>query len=294
MENNFLLSPQILEALHLQSKELSRHQLSTGANAHAGSQQSKHRGTGLELQDLRSYQTGDDIRHIAWRASARSSKPMVKIFHAEKQERRLLTIDQHPGMYFGTRNELKAAIAVQVTALLCFTALHKNTEIGAITGTQTESIYPFSQQLHKTLDIIRSINSGTKTKTQIPPETLLKHTQNVATKECEIYVVSDFLNWDKNTLTTLGQFKHQHRVRAIQIIDPGEYELPDIGKIHLTSPDSNHTGIINSGHKILRQRYKDEMHQRQQTIEDILKQQGIELFKVMTDADPIQLLEQWQ
>ena len=160
MQTDSLLSNHDLEQLRLQAAALLRRPLLPGSSNLSGEQASLQRGMGMELEDLRPYQVGDDVRHIAWRTTARSSHPITKVFRAERLQRILLIIEQHPGMGFATRGELKATQAAKTAALIAFAGLHQRAEVGALVCGQTKdqaiAHFPYSNQLDATLTIIGS------------------------------------------------------------------------------------------------------------------------------------------
>ena len=97
-----------------------------------GPHRSYQHGQGMERLDVRAYQSGDDIRHMDWRATARSAKPITKVFVAERQKQALMVVDRRNSMYFGTRQEIKAVTAARVAAILCFSAMSDHTAMAGL------------------------------------------------------------------------------------------------------------------------------------------------------------------
>ncbi|MCC6303341.1 MAG: DUF58 domain-containing protein, partial [Gammaproteobacteria bacterium] len=114
-------------ALHYRSRS-GRARQSPGPGRH----HTATRGQGIELHDVRPYQPGDDVRHMDWRATARSGRPITKVFVEEHARRLFLFVDRRPGMMFGTRRELKAATAARAAALLAFSALAEREPVAGL------------------------------------------------------------------------------------------------------------------------------------------------------------------
>ncbi len=286
-----LISSRVLEQLQAQLKTLSQRQNRRSRSHLSGAQRSAYRGAGMELQELRGYEFGDDIRHIAWRSSAKTGRPMVKLFQAERQSRALVCVEQHDTMYFATRGELKAATAVRATALLCFNARLKQTEVGGLTWSAGEQAFPFSNRLEQTLALLRSINTDQPPRHRSDPHKLITQLQQLASRHCDIYLISDFSHWQTPALAALTQLAAHHRLHAVQIVDRGEQVVEDVGRLRVIDPDSGRCSVIDTGNPQLRQRYAAAMQERQAQLAHSLKQAQVAHIRCYTDAPPLQALE---
>ena len=288
-----LLSDTEFEHLAAQARQLVQQRQTRGAGHFAGPHITTQRGPGLELQDLRAYQYGDEVRHIAWRASARSSRPLVKVFHAERRQRRLIWLDQHPGMAFATRGELKAARALRASALIGFAALQQQAEIGAIVSNNTDHFFPFSGRLHQWLRLLGVANQTPELKQQTTtPQLQLQHLDRLATRDTELLLISDFQHWDDSLQTAIAPLAAKCKVTALQIIDRGELDLPDAGKVRLISPFNGNTHVIDSSNPQLRRRYRELMEQRQNNTSSLLKRNNIQHTLLYTDDNTLPVINQ--
>ncbi|MBT7306941.1 MAG: DUF58 domain-containing protein, partial [Gammaproteobacteria bacterium] len=112
-------------------------------SAQQGGYLSAYRGRGLEFDEVRPYQEGDDIRSIDWRVTARRGRPHTKLFREERERPILLWIDLHPGMYFGSTTQFKSVLAGRLAALLGWAAVHSGDRVGGIVSAQQgERIIP--------------------------------------------------------------------------------------------------------------------------------------------------------
>lgn len=260
----------------------------SGHSRRAGPHLATERGAGLELEELRRYQHGDEVRHMAWRATARRGSPMMKVFRAERQSRRLLIIERHPGMYFGSHGELKATTATRIAALLAFNALDHQTELSAIIHGHERHYFDNSNRLDDALAILRQLSHAPdQTNTDIdaaidfPAEELLSQLLALNTRRSQICFISDFAHWNTNTCTPLlKQLAQQHQLLAFQVTDKGEQQLPSVGKLRLFG-----VGLIDSDNTQLRQRYQLAMQEKQDSIEQMLKQSAIPHLRIDTALD---------
>lgn len=279
-----LLTSEDLELLRFQAHGLLDGRIS-GNSPLSGEQRSRYRGMGMELEELRAYQQGDDVRHIAWRTSARSHLPITKVFRTERQQRALLLVEQHPGMFFATTGRLKATCAAHATALLTFALLTERGEVGAVVAHQQLRHFGYSSGLDQGLALIGSAAGAGQSATSTPASTLLTEAQRLCGRGDTLFIISDFSRWDDSLTAPLLQLGEQRQLHAIQIIDRGEQNLPAIGKLRLRSPYSGKTAIIDSNNPVLRQQYSAAMAAQQQQIESLLQRCGVHHTRLHTDDD---------
>ena len=290
MQQTPLLTSHDLELLRLQAQSLFNNR-TTGSSALSGEQHSLQRGMGMELEELRAYQLGDDVRHIAWRASARSNLPITKVFRAERQQHVLLLVEQHPGMGFATRGELKAACAARVTALLTFATLAQRGEVGGLIAQQQLHHFCYSNRLDQGLALIGTASiAPTQHQTTTSINDLLTQAQRLSRRGDSVFIISDFSRWDKSLTAPLLQLSESRQLTAIQIIDRGEQTLPALSKLRLRSPYSGEEAIIDSNNVALRQQYAEAMEQQQQQVATVLQHCGVRHLRLHTDDDVFKTL----
>ena len=290
MTSQPLISPAELQRIEARVKALHRGPFTAPGAQLSGPQQSLYRGAGMELRDLRGYEHGDDVRHIAWRSSARAGRPLVKIFQAERQARRLLVVEQHGGMYFASRGELKAALAVRICALLGFSALNRQSEVGGLTFTEGEHFFPYSRGQTRTLALLASINLADAPIRAAEPEAITAQLQRLANGRSEIYLISDFSHWQADHFRSLASLGQRATLHAIEIFDEGEQQLTDMGRVNITSPYGNRVAMIDTGDPRLRARYNEQMAARRTLIASELKRAGIRHKRCASHEDPLHTL----
>jgi len=285
MAAEVLLSANELELLRFQAQRLPSYR-AHGTSQLSGAQLSLQRGAGLELEDLRPYQFGDDVRHIAWRTSARSGRPISKVFRAERRQRILLLVEQHPGMGFATRGELKASIASRATALINFAALRQGAEIGGMLVSRQSRFFQPASQLDQALLMIGQVNlhPGHDYVAANPVDTI-KQLQQLAQRHDTIYLISDFQHWTEALQAPLAQLAEWHNLHALQIIDRGEQQLTAVGKLRIRSPFDGSELIIDTDNPQLRQQYATSMAEKQNQLEQLFRRSDLQHHHLYTDAD---------
>lgn len=285
MQQTSFLTSQDLELLRFQAQSLLKGR-ATGSSPLSGEQRSLYRGMGMELEELRAYQLGDDVRHIAWRASARSNLPVTKVFRAERQQRVLLLVDQHPGMGFATQGELKASCAARVAALLTFAVLTQQGEVGGVVAQQQLHHFGYSNRLDQGLALIGAACTAPEQKSSSTSiAELLTQALRISGRGDSVFIISDFSRWNKSLTALLLQLSEARQLTAIQIIDKGEQSLPALGKLRLRSPYSGKEAVIDSDNATLRQQYATAMLQQQQQVESLLQRCGVRHLRLHTDDD---------
>ena len=135
-----------------------RRTVSTSAAVGTGNQRSKRRGNGMTFHELRPYQHGDELRHVHWKATARTGKLVSKVFTEDHERPLCLWLDLHPGMYFGTRVQLKSALAITVAATLAWSAHFHQERVAAVIARAAEvSCIPAQQPLPSLLALLNQL-----------------------------------------------------------------------------------------------------------------------------------------
>jgi uncharacterized protein (DUF58 family) len=221
----------------------------------AGQYYSAFKGRGMEFEEVRSYEIGDDVRAINWNVSARYGRPFVKLFREERELTVMLLVDLSRSHQFGTRHQLKRELAAEVCATLAFSAIRNNDKIGMISfTTQVERYVPPKKGTRHVLRLIRDLlffepqGSGTDL------AVAFEHLNHVTRRRCVVFLASDFqasgYEWPMRVA------RRRHDLIPITITDPREVELPDVGLIELTDAETGDTVLVDTSNRRLRQRYQ--------------------------------------
>lgn len=196
-----------------------------------GTQRSIARGRGMDFEEVRHYQAGDDIRLIHWPLTARLSKPFTKIYREERERAVYLIVDQSHSMHFGSRVCFKNVLAAKTAALLGWTALKHHEQVGGIIFNDNNSMYIRPARGHKTLlnlfNLITDTNSLKQTN-----GSLLNALQLVIKKSHSgsiVIVISDFFTLNETIKSCLKLITHKCELINFFIYDPLEAKLPENG-----------------------------------------------------------------
>lgn len=291
--NTPLLSIADLENLQRQTLQFQARHRRPVASRYAGPVVSLFRGRGMELEDLRAYQAGDDVRHMEWRATARSGRPITKVFREERQRLVYLVVDRGPTMAFGTRREIKAATAARVAALLAFSAVARQERVaGLVLSGDGEQDFPATRTLDGALHLLRAVIAPLAT-TPSPRVALpsLERLDRAAERGSSIYLISDFHHFDQRQQPVLRHLAERCEITAIQVTDPAEEQLSAIGRTRFRSPDGK-LYVVDTDDPRLRERYAAVMAERAAALQRLLHGAGVAVVRVSTHDDTLRQLDQ--
>lgn len=274
--------------------------------AAAGARPTRWRGQGMELHDARPYQPGDDIRHLDWRATARSGKPVTKIFVEERARNLFLLIDRRPSMMFGTRLELKAATAARVAAILAFSALAEREAVSCLVIGEETRYFPPVRSLDGVLDLLHAAAASPSTPGQSPPprpglHPVMHSLPVVPEHGTTCCLISDFYDvlegrtlleaWLPRTAAGAAPRYVNGECIALRIVDAAEQQLPQAGVLRLTPPGGGAVTLVDTSDPELRRRYRETIAQRDTRLREDCGRLGIGMMVIRNDIDLAQQLD---
>jgi uncharacterized protein (DUF58 family) len=221
----------------------------------SGEYHSVFKGRGMEFSEVREYQVGDDIRSIDWNVSARFGHPFVKIFEEERELTVMLLVDLSRSGDFGSGRKLKNEVAIEICAVLAFSAIKNNDKVGLILFTdRIEKFVPPKKGRAHILRIIRELVSfePSGTGTNIPAG--LEYFHHVNKKRSIAFIISDFL--DDGYEKILRIISRKHDVIAVEISDPREGTLPEAGIVKLRDAESGEERWIDTSSQRVRNQFQ--------------------------------------
>lgn len=232
-----------LMALQFQARGLSFIARQPRASLLAGNHASRLRGRGLDFDELRRYQPGDDLRHLDWRASLRSGKAVVRTFTEERDRPALIVVDQRMSMFFGSQRSFKSAIAAELGALAAWMVFNAGDRVGGLVfnDQRIDSLAPLrSRQRVQALcsrlaqhnQALNAANPDAEGDGQL--DTVLQHCLALAGHDHLICLISDFAGAGPDTLRHLRQLARHNDVIALQVYDPLALKLPSNGRLRVT------------------------------------------------------------
>jgi uncharacterized protein (DUF58 family) len=203
----------------------------------AGEYHSVFKGRGMEFDEVREYQHGDDIRTIDWNVTSRAGRPFVRRYVEERELTAMLLIDRSASGDFGSADKMKSEIAAEVAALLAFSAIKNNDRVGAILFTdRVEKFIPPRRGSTHVLRVIREVLFHKPERRGTCIQKALEHLNLVIHKRSVVFLISDLL--DQGFEQALKAANRRHDIVIIQIMDHREKELPDVGILEIRDAET--------------------------------------------------------
>lgn len=250
----------------------------------SGEYHSAFKGRGMEFAEVRNYVEGDDIRNIDWNVTARMGDPFVKKHKEEREMTVMLMVDASASGSFGSVNKFKGEIAVEMCALLAFSAIKNNDRVGLIIFTSEVELYiPPQKGKNHVLHVIRELLYFKPKGKKTDVSQALRFLNGVQTKKAVVFLVSDF--YTPSFDTALRVSARRHDVIAVSIRDPRENSFPDVGLVELEDAESGQTILVDSGNKAFREMYKQKTENRKAAISAVFKSTGVDEIPVSTETE---------
>ena len=248
----------------------------------SGEYHSVFKGRGMEFAEVREYQIGDDIRTIDWNVTARMGHPFVKIFEEERELTLMLMVDVSSSGEFGSFERLKGELAVEICALLAFSAIKNNDKVGLIIfSDRIEKFIPPKKGKKHVLRLIRELlyyqPEGKKTDINIPLEFL----NRVQKRKSVVFLISDFMAPDYEKMLRVTSNKHD--LVALTIRDPREMELPDIGFIELEDAETGEEILIDTSDLDLLSEFEQRNQEEMDGLTKFFKKNDIDFVDIRAD-----------
>ena len=269
---------------------------------------SKIRGRGIDFEEFRPYQAGDDIRLIDWRATARTGRAVTKVFREERERPVIIAVDQCSSMFFGSQVAFKSVIAAQAAALFCWLAIDNGDRVGGLVFSDTDASLVRPKRSRRSalhlLNQIFTFNQKLNAKKEHTPDSepqaadfkpglahALGQIRRITKPGSTLYVISDFATLDETALQYLNQLPRHNNVVCCMVYDALEESLPTPGVYSIT--DGSSKGSINTHSSKARSRYKQQFEERVATIESDLERLKIRLIKLRTNQLVVEQVREW-
>lgn len=250
----------------------------------AGEYHSVFKGQGMEFDEVREYQPGDEIRSIDWNVTARTGHPYVKRFREEREQTLLFLVDLSASGRFGSVKNTKSEVATELCALLAFSAIKNNDKVGLVVFTETVELFiPPAKGTSHVLRLISELlrfepqRKGTKITAAVD------YAARILNRRSIVVLISDF--FDSDYQRALGILSRRHDVIAASVNDAREYELPDVGLLDLEDPETGTMLSVDTGSAAVRKRYKALGLARAEALRDTFKSMNIDHIEVGTSDD---------
>jgi len=238
-------------------KKLRRMQITTTrkvTDVFAGQYQSVFKGAGMEFDEVREYNPGDEIRSIDWNVTARMGHPFVKKFVEERELTIMFLLDVSMSCRYGTKNRLKSDLAAEICSILAFTAIKNNDKVGMLTFTdRVEKFIPARKGVKHVMRVVREALYNEPVGNGTDINGILEYLNRVTKRRTITFVISDFMAPDfKKTLAVTNK---RHDIIAITIADPSELKLPNAGIVKMHDAETMMPYEVDTSHPSVRRDY---------------------------------------
>jgi uncharacterized protein (DUF58 family) len=256
----------------------------------AGQYHSVFKGQGMNFDEVREYQPGDDVRAIDWNVTARMNHPFIKKFVEERELTVMLVVDVSGSGLFGSRDQSKRELAAEIASVLAFSAIRNNDKVGLLLFTdEVEKFIPPRKGRSHVLRVIREVLFSEPKRRGTDLVNALEFMGRVLPHKAIAVIISDFISPEgggalpAQTQTALRMANRRHDVVAVHIADRYELELPALGRLILEDAETGEILEINTGHASSRDAFA--LRQQKQTGELArqFRSSGIDAIQLRTD-----------
>jgi len=294
-DNLVHVSPTTLIALRGAGEGLSL-KASRIAARQSGNYLSRFKGRGMEFDEARMYQPGDDVRTLDWRVTARTGKPHTKLFREERERAVITWVDMRPTMFFATRGAFKSVIAARAAALLAWSANQQGDRLGGLVF-NAHNHHELRPKRGKSavLQLLQQLSTASHWHSQHNEQepdanNALARLRRVAKPGSLIFLISDFRNLGPQAESHLAQLSRHNDVVLLHIHDPLEQALPEHGQYRVAW--GQRSSIFSGGNKAAQNRYQQQFEQHCQQLQQLSRFPGVHYLSCSTTDDVVQCLQQ--
>ena len=241
----------------------------------AGEYNSAFKGRGMEFAEVREYLRGDDVRTIDWNVTARTGSPYVKVFDEEREQTVMLLVDASASGAFGSVQQMKGEVGVEISALLAFAAIKNNDRVGLLIFTdEVEVFIPPKKGRKHVLRVIRELLYFQPQGKRTSITSALDYLDRVLHRRSVVFLISDFI--DEDYERPLQLTRRRHDVVAVSIFDPRERALPDVGFINLQDAETGEQFLVDSSRREVRAYFAQQQEKENQQKRALFRRNGID------------------
>ena len=264
----------------------------------AGTYLAKSKGRGMEFDEVRHYQNGDDVRTIDWRVTARTGKVHTKLFREEKERPVFILTDLSSSMHFGSSLLFKSVQAAHLAALIAWHVKQRGDKLGGLVFNQQQHIelkpQSRSHGVLRYFHALTQVHADSSSQRGLNINDALSQLRRLVRPGSLVYILSDFSGFTQDGLRHVRAIRQHNEVCCCPITDPLDLVLPDTSQGLAAVSDGSHTGFIELGSHTLQQRYQRQQAAFQQQLKLHLSQLGCKWLAVSA-AEPVlsQLEKKW-
>ena len=249
----------------------------------AGDYHSSFKGQGVEFDEVRPYQVGDDVRTIDWNVTAKTGAPYIKRFAEERELTILFLVDVSGSQGYGSVRRSKMELAAEVTALLALTAIRNQDKIGLVLFSDRIVKYiPPRKGRDSVMRLVREVlaaEDDAQGGTDV--EGALKFLNGVQKRRAVVFLVSDFLGTHGDSL--LRATARRHDLICVPVSDPAESALPNVGLVELEDPETGELVLVDTASASVRRAFAAKAEAETEELRRFFLRTGIETLPIATD-----------
>lgn len=277
-----MLSPELIKKIR-RIEIRTRHLVN---DSFAGEYHAIFKGRGMEFDEVRPYQPGDEVRTIDWNVTARTGEPFVKRFVEERELTVMLLVDASASGKFATVNRFKQEIAAELAAVLAFSAISNNDKVGVLIFTdRVELFIPPRKGRRHVLRLIRDLLAfepvGHGTNLKLGLDTI----NNLLKRRSILFLISDFLTPPDSYRAALQFSNRRHDVIAVTLSDPREHELPNVGLLALEDAETGQVRWVDTGSRQWRQAFIERVNELKTARDRVFRKAKVDRIDISTDAE---------
>jgi uncharacterized protein (DUF58 family) len=257
----------------------------------SGEYLSSFRGQGLDFDDFREYQHGDEVRFIDWNVTARMNQPFVRKFREERELSVILAVDVSGSADYGSVELSKREVAAETAAVLGFSALQNGDKVGLLIFSAEPILFiPPAKGSRHLLRMIREILVARPTQPGTSVAAACDFLIRSLRRKSLVFMISDFFSDPLEK--PLGKLSRKHEMVALRVTDPLEKKLPRAGKVVMIDPETGFETLVNTNNPNLRMGYEKLMRRQREGVAAIFKKHGIDSAELETHGDTMAALHQ--
>lgn len=262
------------------------------AHKMSGDTRSIYLGSGMDYEESRPYQAGDDIRFMNWRLTARMGEPYMKVFREEKRPATFILVDRRSSMRFGSKKRLKVAQAARIAAYIAFSARQRHCGVAGVLLNNKADWFDaqndYSGIFHFLNEAARPCSPFYEMHEEEPSlDYIIRLLQQMLVPGSDVCLVSDFNDLTENSRAALLQLSLECNLTAVHVLDKAEIELPSAGNLHIKNKVASGLGMVDTNDDSVISAYKNEVAAYRQSSEQLFKSLGINYLPVQADSEDI-------
>ena len=274
-------------------KKVRKIEIKTRALSHqifAGEYHSAFKGRGMAFSEVREYQYGDDVRNMDWNVTARLRSPYVKVFEEERELTVVMLVDVSRSRLFGTAGSSRKDVLAEIAAVLSFSAIINNDKVGALFfSDKVEKFIPPKKGRSHLLHIIREIIEFEPTTDGTDISEALRYLTNAIKKKCTAFLLSDMIDVNEDGSPryeeALKVAVGRHDLSVIEVYDPRERNIPDVGLIHIKDSETGKAAWVNTSDRKMRLAYEEWFRNVEQTSSRLFMKYNVDKVSIAVDDD---------